>query len=196
MSGVYCHICCVFLEFEFANHYAICQGLRMYFSSSFVLGSTVKGNKVEHFTHTGSDTVAVVAFDLGCRKVGGGMGNHVVVDKVVVTGKKYLAHDIALIAVIFECVFGSQVIETMGVRSGRSNRVSVGIGAVTLNDFVTVFDKIERDFTAGFYPEALLRWNQEANKYHQTGFSTSDRAGQQYAFVEIDPELPGLLFVL
>ena len=58
----------------------------MYFLFSLVFGCTVKGNKIEHFTHTGADTVAVVAFKLGGGKVGGGVSDHVVIDKVVVPG--------------------------------------------------------------------------------------------------------------
>ena len=86
MSGVYCQICYVFPEFVFANHYEICQGLRMYFLLSLVFGGAVKCNKVKHLPHAGADTVAVVAFELGGGEVGGGVGNHVVIDKVVVAG--------------------------------------------------------------------------------------------------------------
>ncbi len=86
MNGVYCQICCVFPEFTFANHYEICQGLQMYFLFSFVLCRTVKGNKIEHLAHTGAYAVAIVAFELGGGKVGGGVGDHVIIYKVVVPG--------------------------------------------------------------------------------------------------------------
>ena len=86
MNDVYCQICCIFSEFTFANHYEICQGLQMCFLFSFVFSSTIKCNQIEHLSHTGADTVAVVAFELGGGEVGGGVSDHVVIDKVVVPG--------------------------------------------------------------------------------------------------------------
>ncbi len=50
------------------------------------MGIGIEGNEIEHFAHTGTDTVAVVAFELGGGQVGCGVGNHVVIDKVVVAG--------------------------------------------------------------------------------------------------------------
>ena len=50
------------------------------------MGIGIEGNEIEHFAHTGTDTVAVVAFELGGGQVAGGVGNHVVIDKVVVAG--------------------------------------------------------------------------------------------------------------
>ena len=47
---------------------------------------TVKSNEIEHLAHTGADAVAVVAFELRGGEVGGGVGDHVVVDKVIVPG--------------------------------------------------------------------------------------------------------------
>jgi len=51
-----------------------------------IFRSTVECNKVKHLPHTGADTVTVVVFELGGGEIGGGMGNHVVIDKVIVAG--------------------------------------------------------------------------------------------------------------
>ena len=50
------------------------------------MGIRIKGNKIEHLSHTGANAVAVVAFELGGGEVGGGVGDHVVIDKVIVSG--------------------------------------------------------------------------------------------------------------
>ena len=52
---------------------------------SFVFGVAIKGNEIKHLAHTGADTVAVVAFELGGGEVGGGMSHHVIVDKMVIS---------------------------------------------------------------------------------------------------------------
>jgi len=105
------------------------------------------------------------------------MGEHVVIDKVIVPGQENFAHDIALIAVVLEGAFGAQVIEAMSMWLRWSCCICVGMAAVALNDFVTVFDKVEGDFAAGFDTEPLLRWYQYPHELHKTRFTATDRAG-------------------
>lgn len=54
------------------------------FSFSFVFGSIVINNEIKQHAHTEADTVAVVAYELKGGEVGGSIGEHVVIDKVIV----------------------------------------------------------------------------------------------------------------
>jgi len=53
-------------------------------------------------------------FDLGAVEVGGEVGDESLGDEQIVPGKEDLGHDVAIVAVVFEGVFGSQVVETIG----------------------------------------------------------------------------------
>jgi hypothetical protein len=53
-------------------------------------------------------------FDLGTVEVGGQVGDEPLGDEQIVPGKKDLCHDIAVVAIVFEGVFGAEVIETIG----------------------------------------------------------------------------------
>jgi len=52
-------------------------------------------------------------FDLGAVEVGGQMGDQPLGDEKIIAGEQYLGHDIAVVAVVFEGVFGAQVVETV-----------------------------------------------------------------------------------
>jgi hypothetical protein len=90
-----------------------------------------------------------------------------VVDKMVVPGQENFSHDVALIAVVLEGAFCAQIIKAMNMWLWWTGCGVVGMAAETLNDFVTVFDKVEGDFAAGFDTEPLLRWYQYAHELHK-----------------------------
>ncbi len=81
-------------------------------SPPLILRSTIKCNKIKHFTHTGTNTVSIIVFKFGSRKIGGGMGEHVITDKMVISGKQDFTNDIALIAIVLKSTFRPKVIET------------------------------------------------------------------------------------
>ena len=75
-------------------------------SLPLILHSPIKCNKVKHFTHSGTNTIAIVFFKLWSRKISGGMSQHVITYKMVIPGKQNFAYYITLIAVVFKSTLG------------------------------------------------------------------------------------------
>jgi len=53
-------------------------------------------------------------FNLGAVEVGGEVGDEPPGDEEIVSGKQDLGHHVAIVAVVFERVFGAQVVEAVG----------------------------------------------------------------------------------
>mgnify|MGYP006297723739 CR=1 FL=1 len=75
-------------------------------------------------------------FDLGAVEVGGQVGDKPLSDEQIVAGKQDLGHDVAIVAVVFEGVFGAQVIETIGFGMVVKKRLP----GIPGNDLVAVLD--------------------------------------------------------
>ena len=67
-------------------------------------------------------------------------------DEQVVAGKQDLSHHVAIVAVVFEGVFGAQVVEAVGSGAVVMERVS----GITGDDLVAVPDKFKTYITAEF----------------------------------------------
>jgi len=75
-------------------------------------------------------------FDLGAVEVGCQMGDEPLGDEQIVPGKQDFCHDIAVVAVVFERVFGAQVIKTISFWPVVMERVS----GITGDDLVAVLN--------------------------------------------------------
>jgi len=95
-------------------------------SGALVGGVFVEGDEVEHFSQSGVDAVAVDGFQFRCRQVGGGMGNHFVGYKTVVSGQEDFSHDVTFVAKVFDGAFCAVVVKTTG--DGLFGVVDDGIG--------------------------------------------------------------------
>ena len=71
------------------------------------------------------------------------MGLHFSVYKQIIPGKKYFSHDITVVAIVFEIVLGSQVVETIGF----GNVLVKGMGTVLTDDSVTILNEFKADLT-------------------------------------------------
>ena len=74
---------------------------------SFVLCFFIEGDEVEHGSHSGAESVAVVVFDFGGGKVGGDVRDGFVFDKLFVPADQYLGHDVAVVSEVLDLLFGT-----------------------------------------------------------------------------------------
>ncbi len=84
------------------------------------------------------------------------MGEHVVGDVMVVTRKENFAHDITLIAVVFECGLRSEVVKAGGKRAVCA--AFKGLMAVAKYGVISFFVKFKSNVATRFDAKFLLRW--------------------------------------
>jgi hypothetical protein len=53
-------------------------------------------------------------FDLGTVEVGGQVGDEPLGDEQIISGKQDFSHNITIVAIVLERIFGAQVVETIG----------------------------------------------------------------------------------
>jgi len=73
------------------------------------------------------------------------VGDELLGDKQIVPGKQDLGHDVAIVAIVFEGVFGAQVIEAISFGMVVSKRLT----GVPGNDLVAVLNKLKTYIPAG-----------------------------------------------
>lgn len=77
------------------------------------------------------------------------MCKHVVVDKMVVSGKDDFGHDVTFLAEVSKAVLGSQVIKAEGFQIGPVSGVVIRKGCVAPDDFKAGFLELKGDITTG-----------------------------------------------
>jgi hypothetical protein len=80
---------------------------------AFVLGGRVEGDEVELFAKAAADTGAINLLDLTAGEIGGDVGEHPPGNEQIVPGEKDLGHDIAVVSIVFQTVFGSKVVKAI-----------------------------------------------------------------------------------
>jgi len=108
-----------------------------------------EGDEVAHFAEAGTNPGAVEFFNFVGREIGGEMGEHVVVNEVVVSGQDDFGHDVAFLAEVSKAVLGSQVIEAEIFHIGSMCGVVIRDGSVTPDDFKAGFLELKGDISTG-----------------------------------------------
>jgi len=96
------------------------------------------------FPQAAANACAVKIFNFIPVEVGGDVRNHSPGDKKIVPGEHNLGHDVAIIAIIFEVVFGSKIVKAVCFWQIFAKRQV----AVFANGGITILDKFKTDLPA------------------------------------------------
>ena len=153
------------------------------------------GYQINHFTEAAAYSVAVGLVEFGAVEVGGDVGEHSMFDEEVVAGKEDLCHDVAVVAEVFEGVFGSQVVKAVSSRLTFVIVVPKGLVAVFFDDGVSFANELERDLSAGDHDVVVVSGSDETKEGHEGCFAATDGTREQNALAEADAQLIGIVLV-
>ena len=90
------------------------------------------------------------------------MGYHSPAYKKIVPGKKYFGHDIAVVTVILQIVFGAKIVKTIRFRC----IVAKEAAAIFMDNRITIPDKFKTHITAGFNDKPFFRFLEISKNSH------------------------------
>lgn len=120
------------------------------------------------------------------------MGAHFFGDEEVVAAEEYFGHDVALVAEVFEVIFGAEVVETVNAWL----EVVEGVFAVFVYDGVSVVDEFEAEVAAGLEYVSFAVAAEMVEQVHETCFTAADGSGKKESFFKVDVEEACVFFVV
>src|ERR1044072_439291 len=141
--------------------------------SSFILICMRKCNEIEHLAHAAANAVSVTPFHLGAVQIGGGMGDHALVNEQIITDGQDLRHRVADGPVIRNVLFKPEIVKTNGARLFAVD--AEGTVRVAVDDIVSVLGKFQADLGTGPEQKTASGITEPAQDLHDSCFAAANR---------------------